>query len=233
MNALRGERLHDVTRRALSRRAVAASDLARLLQCTVPVAQDILDGRQPLRASEAAIIRLVCNVKAERLVKILRGLKSDYEWREIAGFEKYEVSVLGDIRRAARGAGSVPGVILRPTLRRGYPHVTLYDNNGKMVTVGIHRTVCRAFHGDPPSQKHIACHKNDVRTDNRDRNLYWGLPIENARDREANMAGKIVHGTGTLLAQRVRSALRARRISASMARKLLNLPTAYEATPKR
>jgi hypothetical protein len=47
-----------------------------------------------------------------------------------------------------------------------------------------HRLVCMAFHGPPPTPQHEAQHRDGSRTNNRPENLKWGLPKENAEDRE-------------------------------------------------
>lgn len=47
----------------------------------------------------------------------------------------------------------------------------------------IHRMVCHAFNGPPPTPKHQAAHKDGSRTNNAAANLYWATAKENAADR--------------------------------------------------
>jgi hypothetical protein len=43
----------------------------------------------------------------------------------------------------------------------------------------VHRLVCEAFHGPPPSPKAVVIHLNEIGTDNRAKNLKWGTQKEN------------------------------------------------------
>ena len=72
---------------------------------------------------------------------------------------------------------------------RGYTSVSLCHNNLK-VTKNVHRLICMAFHGMPPTEAHQVRHLNGIRTDNRPENLAWGTQAENWSDRKA-------HGRGT------------------------------------
>jgi len=73
---------------------------------------------------------------------------------------------------------------------RGYLAVTLCHNN-KRVTKNVHRLVCMAFHGMPPTPTHQTRHLNGKRHDNRPTNLGWGTQQENWNDRRE-------HGTATV-----------------------------------
>jgi len=55
----------------------------------------------------------------------------------------------------------------------------------------IHRLVCEAFHGSPPSDKPIVIHINENALDNRPSNLRWGTQKENL-----NMPGFIEYCKG-------------------------------------
>ena len=48
----------------------------------------------------------------------------------------------------------------------------------------VHRAVCEAWHGLPPSPVHQPDHGNRDRTDNRAENLRWRTPVENAANRD-------------------------------------------------
>jgi hypothetical protein len=59
--------------------------------------------------------------------------------------------------------------------------------NGKETYYPVHRMVCEAFNGPSPSpDRNIVCHRNDVKTDNRAENLYWGTEAENSSDAVRN-----------------------------------------------
>lgn len=64
--------------------------------------------------------------------------------------------------------------------RNGYKFVVL-QVNGKQKWIGVHRLVCCAFHGAPPSPNHQPDHINGNKSDNRPENLEWVTPKENVR----------------------------------------------------
>ena len=83
-------------------------------------------------------------------------------WKDIKGFEEYEVSDKGEIRNSE-------GLILQQRLsRNGYLRVNL-KSKGKYKTVEIHRVVAQAFLG--AIYKKQVHHKNGDRTDNNVMNL--------------------------------------------------------------
>jgi hypothetical protein len=97
------------------------------------------------------------------------------EWRTVPGFERYEVSSLGHVRRGFK--------LLKQTKHKaGHLSVTLYSDDGDQWRVGVHRLVALAFIGLPPRDKPLACHKNGRPWENVATNLYWGDHIENAAD---------------------------------------------------
>lgn len=113
------------------------------------------------------------------------------EWRDVVGFEGlYEVSDQGRIRNVARGMGRTFGKILKPSPRGRYGHLTVtLRKDGKGLTSGVHRHVCRAFHGPAPDEEHDnALHWDGDVTNNRPENLRWGTRKDNAND-------SIRHGT--------------------------------------
>ena len=178
--------LHHETIKALESRAISPPTLARLLDCTEQHAVDLFNDAVPPNSREITVMRLCANVTGKRLHRILDDFGANYEWRPIPGFERYEASVHGQIRRRAAGHGSQAGQVLR--LRRdpiGYYRANL-SMNGRARSMHAHRAVCMAFHGLPPTPTHHACHRNDVHDDNRPENLYWGTATENAADRMRN-----------------------------------------------
>lgn len=110
------------------------------------------------------------------------GLKMENtveEWRKIPGFEEYEASNMGRVRNRS-------GAILSPVnigpKRKQYQAVYVGGGRNSYKKV-IHRLVLSAFIGPPPDG-HLACHKNDIQTDNRLENLYWGTPKQNVQDQK-------------------------------------------------
>lgn len=64
--------------------------------------------------------------------------------------------------------------------KNGYMTVTL-RSGGKYKMIGVHRLVCDAFHGAPPTPQHQPDHINGDKTDNRPSNLEWVTPQTNVR----------------------------------------------------
>lgn len=58
----------------------------------------------------------------------------------------------------------------------------------------VHRAVAMAFHGVPPIDKPLCCHRNGDSLDNRPGNLYWG----NHRDNLKDARGHGTYGAGEL-----------------------------------
>lgn len=96
----------------------------------------------------------------------------------------YEVDANGDVWSVGhnwRGLG-------RRQLRAfpdqyGYLTVRLTGTTGRH-KVKVHRIVCLAFHGLPPTWKYEVRHLNGDKLDNRPSNLAWGTQLDNAADRE-------------------------------------------------
>ena len=65
-------------------------------------------------------------------------------------------------------------------VKNGYKTVVLLVD-GKHKMIGVHRLVCDAFHGAPPSSEYQPDHINGDKTDNRPSNLEWVLPKTNIR----------------------------------------------------
>ncbi len=71
----------------------------------------------------------------------------------------------------------------------GYLAITMSHRN-KRVTKGIHKLICIAFHGMPPSPSSQTRHLDGNGQNNSPKNLAWGTQEENWMDRKA-------HGRGT------------------------------------
>lgn len=122
-------------------------------------------------------------------------------WRNIPGWDDYEASDSGSIRRVSTGC------VLRARIRASHDGYAVVDlqapsraSSRKKVTIGVHILVCAAFHGPRPSCEHEAAHGNGARTDNRSRNLRWATRAENAAD-------KALHGTAPVGARNAASKL--------------------------
>jgi len=111
-------------------------------------------------------------------------------WKPIPGLEGYySASSLGRIYRHDRWISAklgskkfYPGDICGGHMgQRGYRKVSVFGKN-----LEIHRLICLAFHGLPPSEKHHAAHWDDDKANNVASNLRWATPKENAEDRLRN-----------------------------------------------
>jgi hypothetical protein len=96
------------------------------------------------------------------------------------GFEvEFSVSSRGRVRRDVKARGTYVGRQLKPyLLGRGYLAVRTSRNS---LTLLVHRLVCEAFHGPPPTDEHATNHKNGRKTDNDESNLEWMTYGENMR----------------------------------------------------
>lgn len=100
------------------------------------------------------------------------------EWRSIPGHHPYEASNHGRVRNGKKG-NILKGAL---TGRKGDQYLTVYIGGGrKSPRYKVHRLILLAFIGIPEEGK-IACHRNDIRNDNRLDNLYWGTHSENTKD---------------------------------------------------
>ena len=113
-------------------------------------------------------------------------------WEPVVGYEGlYEVSDLGRVRSVPRVQVTntctrrLKGQVLKPRNISGHHKVMLSDTKFKRKDLLVHRLVLLAFVGEPPVG-HEACHRNDIGTDNRLTNLYWGTRSENAYDQISN-----------------------------------------------
>ena len=142
-------------------------------------------------------------------------------WRTVAENDRYEVSSLGRVRHKLKGN------ILKPQIRCGYPCIQLGSPRRKR---NIHQLVCAAWHGPRPEGM-MALHRNDIKTDNRPENLYWGDIVDNARDAVDN--GRIHRGSligqSKLTADDVREIRRLRHVVGKTYR---SIAQRYSVTPR-
>lgn len=86
-------------------------------------------------------------------------------FKEIKGFENYEVSNYGNVRSLKRN------IVLRPSIVNGYLHVGLYKD-GKHYDKYIHRLVAEAFIPNPNNLQEVN-HKDENKFNNHVDNLEW------------------------------------------------------------
>lgn len=93
------------------------------------------------------------------------------EWRDIEGFDMYEVNASGQVRKKAQllKPGSIPS---------GHLTVALCRGKDKPKSMYVHRLVALAFL-DNPESKRVVNHKNGDPKDNRLENLEWVTHGEN------------------------------------------------------
>lgn len=113
------------------------------------------------------------------------------EWREVVGFPEYAVSSHGRVKRASPDKqGKNAGRIMKGWIcNSGYKQVRI-RRSGAYYSLLVHRLVCHAFMGDPPSSKHQATHKDGDRQNNLRGNIRWLTASENNMER---------HKHGTML----------------------------------
>ncbi len=71
---------------------------------------------------------------------------------------------------------------------KGYNIISMCHENEK-VTHNVHRLICMAFHGEPPSKTHQVRHLDGNPKNNHPKNLLWGTQQENWLDRKAHGRG--------------------------------------------
>ena len=124
------------------------------------------------------------------------------------GFPDYEVSELGDVRRARPNrVGRYVGVVLRQVAKKdGYREVKLYRDDFTWSTQRVHRVVANAFLGEPVGDRDHVAHGDGNRSNNDYRNLRWATPKENLHDRvrHKTLAAGERHGFAKLTEDNVR-----------------------------
>lgn len=94
-------------------------------------------------------------------------------WKPVEGFDGYEVSDLGRVRKTCD---------LQPcktvTHKQGYVRICIKRNDGVFKFMSVHRMVAMAFIPNPEGKATVN-HKNGMHTDNRVDNLEWMTQAEN------------------------------------------------------
>lgn len=117
------------------------------------------------------------------------------KYRVIPSFPDYEVSHVGNVRRATprKTRKNLPDELTPSLSGTGYLVVSLMDQAGNRVVAYVHRLVCEAFSGDAPQGHCHAAHRDGNKTNNAADNLYWATPRQNAED--ARQHGTMMRGT--------------------------------------
>lgn len=118
---------------------------------------------------------------------LYNGCMDAENWKQLPGFEAYEVSDHGNVRRISQGKGTRPMRQLRPCLDHGGRMVFNARKDGKIKQWKVHRAVMQAFCGDCPEGMEVA-HLDGDQTNNRLTNLAYATPVE-------NNSNKVGHGT--------------------------------------
>jgi hypothetical protein len=109
-------------------------------------------------------------------------------WKKIKGFENYEVSNYGNIRRMY-----LKGYKYRkPVIQKGYCSINFVLNKTGFKKIQIHRLVAEAFIENNENKKCIN-HINGIKNDNRVDNLEWCTHSENEKH-SFGVLGKISNG---------------------------------------
>lgn len=123
--------------------------------------------------------------------------------RPVPGFPNYEAGSDGQVYRVGAAEPLKPYACsnrrqyLAVKIRR-LPHLP-------RANVYVHRIVCEAFYGAPPSPRHEVRHMSGDTFDNRPQNLDWGTKADNGADRAAHGSYRRAGDTRPLPPQRPRN----------------------------
>jgi len=106
------------------------------------------------------------------------------QWKQIPGWEAFEISDMGGVRRAGSGKR------LKTHINdKGYPTAHL-RMDGREKQLPVHVAILLAFVGPKPTPEHQGAHGDGVRANSILSNLRWATPKENTADMKK-------HGTQT------------------------------------
>ena len=92
------------------------------------------------------------------------------------GCPNYYVTKNGKVYSNYKGKGWVK-LSLNRIKNNGYVIVSIRDTNGYRYTYNIHQLVALVYVPNPNNHKYV-CHKDNIRTHNHYKNLYWGTAKE-------------------------------------------------------
>jgi hypothetical protein len=96
-------------------------------------------------------------------------------WRDVLGYEgKYRVSSEARVQNVRSGR-----ILKGSPNAGGYVVVRLTAGRGRGRMYYLHRLVCAAFHGAPPTDEHVVNHLSGKKLDCRPGNLCWCTRAEN------------------------------------------------------
>lgn len=101
-------------------------------------------------------------------------------WKMVPGFEPYEASSLGRVRRMRRrGERILAGRLDEDGYRRMKISI-----DGVPSDQFCHKLICLAFHGPKPSERHSVAHWDQDIANNKEENLRWATPEDQWEDRQ-------------------------------------------------
>lgn len=99
-----------------------------------------------------------------------------YKVGNVPGFPEYYITKNGKLY--SRWSGKWKRKSSNRIKNNGYAIQTLHDRKGHKKTYGVHQLVAMVWVPNPDN-KPCVCHKDNVRTHNHYKNLYWGTNREN------------------------------------------------------
>lgn len=133
-------------------------------------------------------------------------------WRQVPGWEDYEISTYGRVRSWKTRTCAKPGAILAWLKGpRGYPQVNLHKD-GKRASTPVHQLVAMAYLGPYPEGQEVRHLDGNPGNPNLS-NLRYGTPSENYEDarKHGTYSHGERHGKSTVTADDVREIRRLRR----------------------
>ena len=100
-------------------------------------------------------------------------------WKIVDEFPNYAISTLGRIKSLNYKKQGYVKILRQQKNHRGYPQVHLWNDQGRK-SVRIHRLVAKAFIPNPENKATVN-HINEIKEDNRVKNLEWMTDYENNR----------------------------------------------------